>query len=330
MNAPLRKTVHLAILLLLVVSPGCSLLGFSAYPVAHLMTEDTKRVLEETSVRGHLPRELSQEVLAAIYLQPGDEVLVEVLDFDSDVRLPADQQVMADGTIDLGKYGRVVVASKTQEQAEAIVLRAIAVVDPKPVTVNIRLIQAVQRYYVIGEVNSPGAYPLVGHETVLDAILEAGGLTAKASACDLLLARPTDPCSCRVTLPVCYRAITQLGDTTTNYHLQPGDRIFVARQSVCEEMLSYCRGAKSCERCCGRQVACRSSSVGLELRPDFVPPSYEMISPELLPATEQIGNQGLLNDVNEQPVSVLPVPSSVHVEQALPGLLDGELDFEIE
>ncbi len=310
------------------MAPGCSMLGFSAYPAAHLMTEDTKRVLEGSSTRGHLARELSKEVLPAHYLQPGDEVLVEVVDYDSDVRLPADQQVMADGTIDLGKYGRVVVASKTNEQAEAVVQRAIATVESKPVPVNVRLIQPVDRYYVIGEVNSPGAYSLVGHETVLDAILEAGGLTARASACDLLLARPTDPCSCRVTLPVCYRAITQLGDTTTNYHLQPGDRIFVARQSICEEMFSCCRGAKTCERCCARQVACRDPGFASQSPPEFVPPSFEMITPdppELIPRQPDVVSE--IGEGSVQANSSSTTPLINPVDEVLPGLLDGELDF---
>ena len=337
MNVPNRLAVPLLIVLLLALIPGCSLLGFSAYPVAHLMTKDTKRVLEGTSTRGHLARELSKEVLPAHYLQPGDELLIEVVDFNSDVRLPADQQVMADGTIDLGKYGRVVVASKTHEQAETAVQRAIAILEPKPVAVNIRLIQPVDRYYVIGEVNSPGAYSLVGHETVLDAILEAGGLTARASACDLLLARPTDPYSCRVTLPVCYRAITQLGDTTTNYHLRPGDRIFVARQSICEEMMSYCRGAQTCDRCCARQVACRDPGFASQSPPEFVPPPIEMIAPEPL---EENLNPDTAGEISEQPGEAnssrlaplndgsLNDGSLNDVTEEIPrGLLDGELDF---
>ncbi|KAA5545601.1 sugar transporter [Roseiconus nitratireducens] len=321
------------------------------------MTDDTKEVLAQTSVRGPLARELSKEVRPAHYLQPGDELLIELADFDSDVRLPADQQVMADGTIDLAEFGRVVVASLTLEQAEAAVQRAIAAVEKEAVAVNVRLIQPIHRYYVIGEVNSPGAYPLAGHETVLDAILEAGGLTARASACDLLLARPTQPCSCRVTLPVCYRAITQLGDTTTNYHLQPGDRIFVGRQSFCEEMLAYCKGSQTCERCCSRQVACRDPRVGDQTQPNFVPPPVERIIPEPLPDLDALGDDGMirtdeaasadgasaLNDLPTgdlpatelpapgqppTPVPSRPLPTDPGADRQLQGPLDGELEFD--
>ena len=161
-----------------------------------------------------------------------------------------------------------------------------------------------------------------------DAILEAGGLTARASACDLLLARPTDPCSCRVTLPVCYRAITQLGDTTTNYHLQPGDRIFVARQSICEEMFSCCRGAKTCERCCARQVACRDPGFASQSPPEFVPPSFEMITPdppELIPRQPDVVSE--IGEGSVQANSSSTTPLINPVDEVLPGLLDGELDF---
>jgi hypothetical protein len=84
---------------------------------------------------------------------------------------------------------------------------------------------------------------------VLDAILEAGGLTSEASPCDIILVRPTHGTECRVVLPVCYRQITQIGDVTTNYQLQPGDRIVVGTRTLCEELAVW-RQTKSCDRCC--------------------------------------------------------------------------------
>jgi hypothetical protein len=82
-------------------------------------------------------------------------------------------------------------------------------------------------YYVLGEVNAPGAFPLQGRETVLDAILAAGGLNDKASRKFITLTRPTRPDGCRVVLPICYNEIVQLGDTSTNYEIASGDRIYV-------------------------------------------------------------------------------------------------------
>lgn len=120
-------------------------------------------------------------------------------------------------------------------------------------TVNVQLIESnAAEVYVLGEVGSPGAYRLDGNETVLDAILRAGGLTSKASPCDMVLVRPTDPCACRVVLPVCYRQITQLGDVSSNYQLLPGDRIVVGSRTLREELIFW-KQSSECDRCCRAQ-----------------------------------------------------------------------------
>lgn len=98
-------------------------------------------------------------------------------------------------------------------------------------------------YYVLGAVDSPGAYGLLGSETVLDAILNAGGLKEQASQCGILLVRPSPPGGCRIIMPVCYRQIVQLGDTTTNYQVMPGDRIFVAEKCGLERRCKLCEEA---------------------------------------------------------------------------------------
>jgi hypothetical protein len=54
-------------------------------------------------------------------------------------------------------------------------------------------------------------------------------------------------------MPICYRHITQLGDTTTNFQLMPGDRIVVATRSLSESLFSCLQG---CPCCKGPQCAC--------------------------------------------------------------------------
>ncbi len=253
---PLYRTLHIAIATCLVMlCAGCSSLGLSCFPSGHYLTDQAETVLDRSPRRAQLPRELDQGVMPAHYLQPGDVLLIEPVEFDSDVRLPADQQVLVDGSIDLGGFGRLVVAGLTLEMAENLIERTIVDSGRDLTSVNVRLLEPVHRYYVLGEVNSPGSYPLVGHETVLDGILAGGGLTSAAAPCKILLARPTSPTSCRITLPVCYREITQLGDTTTNYQLQPGDRIFVASRTWCEELMFW-QATKTCSRCCDCQAPC--------------------------------------------------------------------------
>src|SRR5262249_46600399 len=82
--------------------------------------------------------------------------------------------------------------------------------------------------------------PFTGRETVLDALLIAGGLNDRASRRHIILSRPSHPADCRTVLPVCYDQIVQLGDTTTNYQIMPGDRIFVPSRSAWDD----CRGRK--------------------------------------------------------------------------------------
>jgi polysaccharide export outer membrane protein len=82
-------------------------------------------------------------------------------------------------------------------------------------------------------VAAPGRLPITGNETVLDAINYAGGLAPMASVPNIRLVRPAPPGTCEPqVLPINLAAIIQEGDTTTNYQLMPGDRIFVYRDPI--------------------------------------------------------------------------------------------------
>ncbi|HEY2909918.1 MAG TPA: hypothetical protein VGI99_06715, partial [Gemmataceae bacterium] len=58
---------------------------------------------------------------------------------------------------------------------------------------------------------------------------------------------------CRIVYPVCYTNIVQLGDTTTNYQIQPGDRIYVPGRGLLE-------GIFQGRRC--RSGVCKKPQVG--------------------------------------------------------------------
>jgi protein involved in polysaccharide export with SLBB domain len=277
-----------------VLQVGCTSGGGSAlFPNDHRLLPAAKDVAAAT--RPSDPRELSKLVLEAFYVQPGDVLLLEVTDLESDVRLPADQTVMVDGTIDLGEYGRIVVAGMTIEQIEVAATTAVQALhaDETIKPINVRLSSAESAlYYVLGEVNAPGSYPLIGRETVLDGIVTAGGLSDRASECQVILSRPTPPGSCRIVLPVCYDRIVQLGDTTTNYQLRPGDRIFVGTRTLCESIRFWNQG---CNNCPDGACPCRSTmtpaaspflveQIPLNTVEPIVPPPAEGPSPSSLPA----------------------------------------------
>src|SRR5262249_18970851 len=159
---------------------------------------------------------------------PGDVLLVQPVDLDSPARIPGDQPVLPDGTINLGRYGRVLVAGRTVDEIETLVRGVVETQTKNAGAISVRVVTRVSKaFYVLGEVNAPGSFTLNGRETVLDGIVAAGGLTDRASRRNIILSRPTAPDSCRLVLPVCYSEIVQVGDTSTNYQLTPGDRIYV-------------------------------------------------------------------------------------------------------
>jgi polysaccharide export outer membrane protein len=243
---------------------GCGgvgqLFGFGP-PQYRLLPEAA--AFRETSGVPDLPRELQKSLHPPYVVEPGDVLLVQPLEFDSPVRVAGDQPVLPDGTIDLGKYGRPVVAGKTVPVIEAEVQQLINAQEQENAQITVRLISRVSKvYYVLGEVNAPGAYPLSGRETVLDAIIAAGGLTRRASERRIILTRPTLRDDCRVVLPVCYPQIVQLGDTSTNFQIQSGDRIYVPSRTMLDDLFgdtnwSWKRG---CTVCDGAQFPCLTGS----------------------------------------------------------------------
>lgn len=237
---------------------GCSGGSFTLGSSADQMLRETKDVRRQVPASVPAPRELEKSTLPSYLVQPGDTLLVEPVSLDSTLRFPADQSVLPDGSIDLGRFGKLIAAGKTVEQLEAEVSTAVRAVEPTPEQINVRLVHVQSAvYYVLGEVSSPGYFPLIGRETVLDGILEAGGLTDKASHCNIILSRPSAPGGCRTVMPICYRHIVQLGDTTTNFQLMPGDRIVVAQRTLSEQLLSC---LQSCPCCQGVQCPCPTAA----------------------------------------------------------------------
>ena len=211
---------------------------YSTFNPTHRLLDSAKDMRQAAPVPAAVPRELDKRPQPAFTLEPGDVVLVQPADVESPVHLPGDQPVMPDGTIELGKYGTLQVAGRTVEEVETAA-KALVEVQAKDVgVVTVRVVTRTSKvYYVLGEVNAPGAYQLSGRETVLDAVMAAGGLTDRASRDNIILDRPTPPDSCRVVLPVCWSEIVQLGDTSTNYQLTAGDRIYVPSRTFWEQVL---------------------------------------------------------------------------------------------
>jgi len=247
---------------MILLLPGCSSspgnpLGI--FPEGQHLLPATKAMRKAAPEALPLPRELDKQLAPDFVIEPGDVLLVQPADLDSPIRIPGDQPVLPDGSIHLGKFGRVIVVGLTIEQVEQAVRAQIVRQTKDAGPMNVRLVSRQSKvFYVLGEVNAPGAFPLQGRETVLDAVLAAGGVNNRAALKKITLSRPTPPNHCRAVLPVCYEEIVQLGDTSTNYQIQAGDRIFVPTRSMWDAMCQQ-SGKKDCPPCGQSQVPCTAT-----------------------------------------------------------------------
>ena len=205
---------------------------------------------------GNLPRESSKVARPDYVVEPPDIIVVEVLKALPDRPITGERLVRPDGKISLGYYGEVYVAGLTTMEIkekiiwtlrdylddEAVGLRVVkgdqvlTVAAAKSSKVFVDVVSFNSKvYYVQGEVKSPGRLPISGNETVLDAINHAGGIIPLEAPPKIIIIRPK-----RVGIPqdlifpVDLEAITNAGDSTTNYQLMPGDRLVVSRASAPE------------------------------------------------------------------------------------------------
>jgi polysaccharide biosynthesis/export protein len=239
-----RRSLRIAACAVFLAGPvGCGTVGQGVSPLADRYPLGDRARAARICVPEDLPRELNKTTLEEFRVEPGDGLLILPSELESKVRLPSDQTVLADGTIDLGKYGRLYVAGKSVPEIEAAVQAAVKKVedDEEVGFIDVRLVNRQSKaFYVLGEVTTPGKFQLVGNETVLDGILTAGGMTDRSSWRDVILVRPIGDGTGWV-LKVDIGAVIRLGEAATNYQLCPGDRIYVGSRHLLDLIFSFDR-----------------------------------------------------------------------------------------
>jgi polysaccharide export outer membrane protein len=107
-----------------------------------------------------------------------------------DPALSAKVPVRPDGKISLPMIGEVLAAGRTAaELKEEITTRLAPLVHDPVVAVMVSEINAA-RFFVLGEVAHPGAYPVRGVVSVIQALAMAGGPTEFASRGSIVVIRP--------------------------------------------------------------------------------------------------------------------------------------------
>ena len=149
--------------------------------------------------------------------------LYSVPDFKTDVR------VSSTGEISLPMLGTIAVGGLSVEQAQLLVERKLSekgLFNDPHVTVFEKE-YATQGISVLGEVQKPGIYPLLGSRNLYDAISVAGGTTPKAGRY-VLITRRNDPQH-----PVRVPLLTGAAESMeTNVTVEPGDTIVVSKAGV--------------------------------------------------------------------------------------------------
>lgn len=164
------------------------------------------------------------------------EVSLRLVQSAASQRIAGERMVGPDGKVSLGVYGKVYVTGMTQLQARQAIEQHLAqfLEEPK-VAVDIFAYNS-KVYYVImagaGQGDSVSKFSITGNETVLDALAEINGMQ-EVSSKRIWVARPTPYGSgYDQVLPVDWKAMSQRGDTSTNYQILPGDRVFIAEDRL--------------------------------------------------------------------------------------------------
>ena len=133
--------------------------------------------------------------------------------------------VASDGTISMPLIGRVPAAGFTPDELKVdLEKRYVRYVHDANATVRVSD-AASHVFYVIGEVNKPGAYKLHSGETLSQALAEAGGFGEYADASKIRILRHKETET--VVLTVNYNVVRSGGDLSADVPVEPGDTVSV-------------------------------------------------------------------------------------------------------
>jgi polysaccharide export outer membrane protein len=174
---------------------------------------------------GSLPPISNVQRTPEIFLGSGDLLAVSVAgapEYHYDVR------ISSTGAASLPMLGNVKLAGLSTTQAENAVAKGLQergyFNDPQ-VSIFVKE-YANAGISVLGEVQKPGIYPLMGQRTLLDAISAAGGTTPKAGKSVTITHRDD------IENPKTIQLSGDKGDAMTNLVLQPGDTVAVSKAGV--------------------------------------------------------------------------------------------------
>jgi polysaccharide export outer membrane protein len=170
--------------------------------------------------------------LSAEYrIAPGDVLQVFVW---KEPELSREVRVRPDGYLTVPLLGDLLAVGKTSKGLAAELSQALAQYVNAPVVTVTLGESSTLRFYIVGEVNKPGEFPLLGRTTVMQALALAGGFREYAKTEDIKILRQElvsmaggRPRTRELVLALNYKAIAQGQNLQQNYVLKAGDVIVV-------------------------------------------------------------------------------------------------------
>jgi polysaccharide export outer membrane protein len=161
-------------------------------------------------------------------LSPGDALDIK---FMLNPELNEQVQIRPDGYISMPLVGELSIAGATVSELVARLTKSFEPVLKSPsIVVQVREF-ANRRVFVGGEVGRPGVLPLVGRQTALGAVMEAGGMKVSANRGEIIVLRRGDEDAPRV-IPLSMKAKKGVAPEAAAFRLQPLDVVLVSESGV--------------------------------------------------------------------------------------------------
>lgn len=139
--------------------------------------------------------------------------------------LARELMVAPDGNISFPLIGQIMAKGRSVQGLEQDMAKRLSTFIPEPSITVILKGAAGSKFYVIGKVNRPGEFPLLGPTSVLQALSVAGGMTTFADVNDIKVIRHRD--GQQTTLPFRYGDIEEGESLKQNIQLVSGDVVVV-------------------------------------------------------------------------------------------------------
>jgi polysaccharide export outer membrane protein len=208
---------------LVLLSSFCVLSFGQQAPPAPTIPDSTQKPPSNDSSKTDTDRKLENSVGASVdtntyKVGPADVLMVKVWNED---KFTGPVVVHQDGKITMPLVGDLEAGGFTPHEIEATITKALSKELRKPiVTVTVQSVES-KKYYLDGEVNHPGEFPLDRPTTILEAISKAGGLQDFANKKKIYILRGDKK------IPFNYKEVINGKNMAQNIPLEPGDHIFV-------------------------------------------------------------------------------------------------------